>query len=68
MTTIMTMMTMVTATAIRNGHKVSCFLFTSPFLDSFLLLETQRWYPKMRPIVLLETFKVLVEHGRDISF
>lgn len=63
----MTMMTMVTATAIRNGHKGFRFLFSSPFLDSFLFLEAQRWCPKMRPVVLLETVRVLVEPGRDIS-
>lgn len=57
MTTIMTMVTMVTATAIRSGHKVFGFLFSSPFLDLFLCVEAQRWCPRMRLIVLLETFR-----------
>lgn len=39
MTTITTMMTMVMATAIRNGHKGFCILFPNLFLDSFLFLE-----------------------------
>jgi hypothetical protein len=66
-TTIMIMMTTVTAIAIRNGQKDLCFLFSSLFLEYFPLSEAHRWCLQMRPIVLLDTLRALVDTGRDVS-
>jgi hypothetical protein len=44
MTTTMTTVMTITATAIRDGQKVVfCFLSLSPLLESFLLTEAHRW-------------------------
>jgi hypothetical protein len=44
MTTTMTTIMAITATAIRDGPKVVfCFPSSSPLLESFLLTEAHRW-------------------------
>jgi hypothetical protein len=61
--TTTTMVTMVTATAIRYGQCQQGFrvLFSNPFLEYFLPLEAHRQcFQQMRPIALLKTLRVLV--------